>query len=290
MKTKNPHLYYLLLLNLGMLFISTSGVLGRYIALPPPVSIWFRSLIAIILLILYSIYKKFTFQINWKKHGAAVWWSGFFMALHWITYFFALQWSNVAIGMLSLFTYPIITVFLAPFFLSVKLKRRHLFLGILILVGIFFLVPAFDLRNTTTQGLLIGLFSALAYALRNLILKKHNAMGNGSIQMIYQLGVIVLLLMPVLWMYPDANLATQWPYLLLLGGVTTALGHTLFLSSFSHFNLSTASILSSIQPLFGVLLGVLFLYEIPDMKSMLGGGLILTSVIIESRLSKAKKN
>ncbi|MEO2099401.1 MAG: EamA/RhaT family transporter, partial [Flavobacteriaceae bacterium] len=81
MKTKNPHLYYLLLLNLGMLFISTSGVLGRYIALPPPVSIWFRSLIAIILLILYSIYKKFTFQINWKKHGAAVWWSGFFMAL-----------------------------------------------------------------------------------------------------------------------------------------------------------------------------------------------------------------
>ena len=285
-KSKNPHLYYALLLNLGMLFISTSGVLGRYIALPPPVSIWFRSLIAIVLLLLYARYKKFRFQINCKKHGAAVWWSGFFMALHWITYFFALQWSNVAIGMLSLFTYPIITVFLEPFFMPVQLQKRHLLLGILILVGIYFLVPEFDLKNTATQGLLIGLFSALAYSLRNLILKKHNAMGNGSIQMIYQLGVIVLLLLPVLWIYPEADLSSQWPYLLVLGAVTTALGHTLFLSSFSHFSISTASILSSVQPLFGVLLGALFLSEIPDLKSIFGGLLILTTVVLESRSAR----
>ena len=289
-KSTNPHLYYALLLNLGMLFISTSGVLGRYIALPPPVSIWFRSLIAIVLLVLYARYKKFSFQIHWKKHGAAVWWSGFFMAVHWITYFFALQWSNVAIGMLSLFTYPIITVFLETFFLPVQLQKRHLLLGTLILVGIYLLVPEFDLKNTATQGLLIGLFSALAYSLRNLILKKHNAMGNGSIQMIYQLGVIVVLLLPVLWIYPNTDLSSQWPYLLLLGAITTALGHTLFLSSFAHFSISTASIMSSIQPLFGVLLGALFLSEIPDLKSILGGVLILTTVVLESRRARPKKN
>ena len=289
-KSTNPHLYYALLLNLGMLFISTSGVLGRYIALPPPVSIWFRSLIAIVLLVLYARYKKFSFQIHWKKHGVAVWWSGFFMAVHWITYFFALQWSNVAIGMLSLFTYPIITVFLEPFFMPVQLQKRHLLLGTLILVGIYFLVPEFDLKNTATQGLLIGLFSALAYSLRNLILKKHNAMGNGSIQMIYQLGVIVVLLIPVLWIYPNTDLSSQWPYLLLLGAITTALGHTLFLSSFAHFSISTASIMSSIQPLFGVLLGALFLSEIPDLKSILGGVLILTTVVLESRRARPKKN
>ena len=117
-QAKNPHLYYIVLLNLGMLFISTSGVLGRYIALPPPVSIWVRSLIALILLVLYARYKKFNFQINWKNHGAAVCWSGILMAIHWITYFFALQWSNVAIGMLSLFTYPIYCFFRTLFYSS----------------------------------------------------------------------------------------------------------------------------------------------------------------------------
>ena len=288
-QAKNPHLYYIVLLNLGMLFISTSGVLGRYIALPPSVSIWVRSLIALILLVLYARFKKFNFQINWKNHGAAICCSGILMAIHWITYFFALQWSNVAIGMLSLFTYPIITVFLEPFFIPVKLQKMHLLLGGLILLGIYFLVPAFDLKNSGTQGLLIGLFSALAYALRNLILKKYNAMGNGSVQMIYQLVVVVVLLAPVLWLYPEADIVSQWPYLFILGAITTALGHTLFLSSFSHFNISTASIMSSIQPLFGVLLGALFLYEIPTLKSVFGGALILTTVLIESKRSRTKK-
>ena len=289
MKSKNPYLYNLLILNIGVLFISTSGVLGRYIALPPPVSIWFRSLIAILILLLYCRYKKFTFKIEWKKYSLPVFCSGFLMALHWITYFFALQWSNVAIGMLSLFTYPIITVFLEPLFLPVKLQKRHLFLGILILFGIYFLVPDFNIQNTSTQGLLIGLFSAVSYSLRNIILKKSNAMGNESVQMIYQLAVVIILLLPVHWIYPNIDIRSQWPYLLILGIFTTAVGHTLFLGSFSHFRISTVSIISSIQPLFGVLLGIFFLSEIPDLKSMLGGALILSTVVIESRSSKPDK-
>ena len=179
--------------------------------------------------------------------------------------------------------------FFRTLFIPVKLQKMHLLLGGLILLGIYFLVPAFDLKNSGTQGLLIGLFSALAYALRNLILKKHNAMGNGSVQMIYQLVVVVVLLAPVLWLYPEADIISQWPYLFILGAITTALGHTLFLSSFSHFNISTASIMSSIQPLFGVLLGALFLYEIPTLKSVIGGALILTTVLIESKRSRTKK-
>jgi drug/metabolite transporter (DMT)-like permease len=114
-------------------------------------------------------------------------------------------------------------------------------------------------------------------------------MSNGSIQMVYQLGVITLLLLPVHWIYPEVSLSTQWPYLFLLGALTTAVGHTLFLSSFSHFSVSTASIISSIQPLFGVLLGVLFLSEIPDFKSIIGGVLILITVILESSWTKNKK-
>ncbi|OUW35307.1 MAG: EamA family transporter [Flavobacteriaceae bacterium TMED179] len=286
LKLKNTHLNHLLLLNLGMLFVSTSGVLGRYISLAPPVSIWFRSLIAIFVLIIYTIYKKKSLQIEWKKYGLPVFWSGFLMGLHWITYFFALQWSNVAIGMLSLFTYPIITVFLEPLFMSVKLQRRHLFLGIIVLIGIYFLVPDFNLKSSATQGLLIGLISAFAYSLRNIISKKHNAMGRGSQQMIYQLSVIIILLIPVHWIYPNTNLSNEWPYLIILGIITTALGHTLFISSFSHFRISTVSIMSSIQPLFGVLLGALFLNEIPDFKSIFGGVLILATVVIESRMSK----
>ena len=286
MKSKNPHLYYLILLNLGMLFISTSGVLGRYIKLSPPLTIWYRSLFAILLLGTFCLLKKYSFKIDWKNNGKAILLSGLFMALHWVTYFFALQWSNVTIGMLSLFTYPIFTILLEPFFVKTKLQSIHIIFGLIILIGVYLLVPAFDIRNTETQGLIIGVFSAIVYALRNLILKSNSNMANGSIQMFYQMGVVLLILLPVLWIYPQEKIVSQLPYLLILGGVTTALGHTLFLTSFFHFRISTASILSSVQPIFGVILAVIFLHEIPNLKSLIGGLLILTTVVLESQRSK----
>ena len=286
---QNSKWYPLLLLNMGMLFSSSSGAFGRYIDLSPPLTIGYRAFIALVLLALYGLIQRHRFQFDLKQHGLIVFLSGILMALHWVLYFYALRWGSVAIGMLSLFTYPIITVFLEPLFLPVKLQKRHLFLGILILFGIYFLVPDFNIQNTSTQGLLIGLFSAVSYSLRNIILKKSNAMGNESVQMIYQLAVIIILLLPFHWIYPNIDIRSQWPYLLILGIFTTAIGHTLFLGSFYHFRISTVSIISSIQPLFGVLLGIFFLSEIPDLKSMLGGALILSTVVIESRSSKPDK-
>jgi len=47
------------------------------------------------------------------------------MGGHWITYFYALKLSNVAIGMLSLFAYPIFTALLEPFFIKVKFDSHN---------------------------------------------------------------------------------------------------------------------------------------------------------------------
>ncbi len=41
---KKPIIYNLIELNIAMLLISTSGPLGRFIDLAPPVTIWFRAL------------------------------------------------------------------------------------------------------------------------------------------------------------------------------------------------------------------------------------------------------
>src|SRR5210317_774128 len=149
---QKTHLQHFIILNIAMLFISTSGVLGRYINLPPPLTIWSRSIIAFILLGRYVLFKKKSFNIDFKKNGGTVVFSGILMAGHWIAYFFALQWSNVAIGMLSLFTYPMITLLLEPFFFDVKYQKRHLFLGVMILAGVYLLAPSFELNNSITQG------------------------------------------------------------------------------------------------------------------------------------------
>ena len=279
---KNQHYYYLTLLNLGTLCISTSGPLGRFIPLPPPLIIWSRALVAFLVLGAYCLWKKERIKKEFIKNSTTLLWSGTLLTLHWVTYFFALQWSGVAIGMLSLFTFPILTVFLEPLFFKTKLHPIHLIFGVFILIGIYLLVPAFDFESEQSKGLLMGLFSALTYALRNLILKKRIEKIKGSLLMFYQLGITLVLLFPVLMLYPLDTFTAQIPYLLFLGFVTTALRHSLFLNSLTYFTVSTASIMNSIQPIFGILIAFFFLKEIPPASSLIGGGIILTTVVIES--------
>jgi drug/metabolite transporter (DMT)-like permease len=62
--------------------ISTSGVLGRYIALDPPVIIWCRSILALVALYFYCRYKKMNLKILSQKDLPSLVLSGVFMAGH----------------------------------------------------------------------------------------------------------------------------------------------------------------------------------------------------------------
>lgn len=281
---QNSKWYPLLLLNMGMLFSSSSGAFGRYIDLSPPLTIGYRAFIALVLLALYGLIQRHRFQFDLKQHGLIVFLSGILMALHWVLYFYALRWGSVAIGMLSLFTYPVFTSLLEPLFFNIKWQWRHLMMSLLIIIGIYFLAPSLDIKNVSTQGLLMGLFSAFTYSLRNILLKKKIDAFKGSMLMFYQMVITFVLLIPAFIVYGKEDVTPQLPYIGALAILTT-IGHTLFINSFRYFNISTVSILSSIQPLLGIALGVIFLSEIPNERSIIGGVLILLTVIIESRKS-----
>lgn len=282
------HKNHLLELLFATLLISTSGVLGKYIALDPPVIIWCRSIIALVVLYFYCRKQQFNISILSKKDLLTLFLSAVFMAGHWITYFYSLKLSNVALGLLSLYTFPIITALLEPLFVNSKLSLVQVFLCFLILVGVYVLVPEFDLENDHVKGVLVGIFSALLYALRTLLLKQHVQQYNGTVIMFHQMFVVSVLLLPFLFFMDLKPIPSQLPYLLLLALFTTAVGHTLFVKSLRFFEVSTASIISSLQPVFGIIFAYLFLNEIPTTNVYIGGGIILFSVIIESLRTKNK--
>lgn len=286
---KNQYLKNVTELNLAILFISTSGVLGRYISIPPPLTIWWRCVFAALIIGLFCYFKKINLKISSTKDLKLIIVSGLFFGTHWVTYFYALQLSNVAIGMLSLFTYPVITALLEPLFFKIKFNSIHIFLGLLILIGIYFLTPEFNFENNYTKGILFGFISSIFYSLRNILLKKKVHNYDGSMLMFYQMLVLALILWPTFFIFNANPTTNEWSAIVLLALVTTALGHTLFIRSFKNFSVSSASIMSSIQPVYGILLGVLFLHEIPSSKTIIGGILIISTVIIESILS-SKKN
>lgn len=290
LKGLRTYLIQLAEFNLAMAFISTSGALGRYIQLSPEATILMRAALSLVILAIWIKLKGIPFRILHPSHRKTLFLGGLFFGLHWVTYFYALQLSSVAVGMLSVFTYPVMTSLLEPLVLGTSFKKIHLWLGMLILLGVYFLVPNFTLESKTTIAVGMGLLSALLYSFRNLLMKKRVHEYDGSVLMGYQMLVITVLLSPFLLTISPEAITSQWVPLVSLALITTCLGHTLFLMSFRHFSVTAASIMSSIQPLYGILFGWWFLSEIPDWRTMIGGGCILLAVVTESLLAKKEKS
>ncbi|MEL0455590.1 DMT family transporter [Flavobacteriaceae bacterium SZ-1-7] len=285
---KDQHSTHLIQLAIATLFISASGALGKFIDMPTPVVVWWRSILGAIFLLGFCVYKKFNLKIDSRQDALAIFSSGLLMGGHWLFYFYALKLSNVAIGMLSLFVFPIFTAFLEPLFIKVKFDPIYILLGIMVLIGMYILAPEFSLENTHFQGILFGLLSALCYAVRNIISKKLTNNYNATSIMLYQTSILTVILFPVLFFMDTSNIVSQYPYILLLALVVTALGHTLLVNSLKHFSVSTASIINSVQPIFGIIIAFIFLNEIPTANTYLGGSLILLTVVIESVRSRNK--
>lgn len=283
---KNKHNNPLLQLILATILIAISGPIGKHIDLPTPVIIWWRCALSSIFLFAFCVYKKYPVKLKSKKDLPTIIIGGVLLGIHWITYFYALKLSNVALGMLSLFTFPVITALLEPLFTKNKLNPIHIILGLLVLLGIYILAPEFNFENTFIKGVLCGLVSAVCYALRNLLLKRHIEQYHGISLMFQQTLIVTIILFPVLFFMNTSNIATQYPYILILALLVTAIGHSLLTNSFKYFSVSTASIITSLQPIFGIIMAYFFLNEIPTLNTFYGGSLILITVVIESIRSK----
>ena len=273
--------------------MSTSGVLARAMNISPELAIWVRCVIAGVALGILLKFLKLPLWIQEPKARMIVLFSTILFGVHWVTYFYALHYSSVAIGMLSLFTYPVFTAILEPIIVKSKPKLVDVGLSFVAFIGVFFLVPDFDLTNDVTLGVAIGIISAVAYSFRNIMLKLHVQSHSGITLMFMQVvGLSVLLclvfLLGDITKQLDAIIVDWWK-LLTLGLFTTAIGHTLFVVSFKNFSITVISILSTLTPLIGIGLGFLFLEEIPKGNVWIGGFLISIAVLVESIKSAKRK-
>ena len=73
---------------------------------------------------------------------------------------------------------------------------------------------------------------------------------------------------------------------ILLGTVFTALPHTMFIGGMKYVKTQTAGIITCLEPLYGIILAGILIHEIPDLKVILGGVIILGTVFYSTLKSK----
>ena len=149
-------------------------------------------------------------------------------------------------------------------------------------IGVALLVPEISLENDTTLGVAIGIFSAVLYALRNLIHRQHFSHYSGAKAMSWQILVVIACLLPVVSDgLPEASGST-WLMLVILGSMFTAVPHALVANALIHLRAKTFSLIACMQPMYGVVLAMLILEESPGIKALIGGILVTSASVYET--------
>ncbi len=208
---------------------------------------------------------------------------GVVLAVHWVTYFQAVRVSTVAIGTISLHTYPIITVLVEPVVDRTRIRADDAIIAFVVLVGIVILVPELSLTSSVTQGVLWGVVSATLFTARNLVVRRFVQRYSGSTLMLYQTAVSAMVLLPyVLLTRGLAETVGEWPLFLLLGTVFTALTQSLYAGSLRTLPAKTVAIIATLLPLYSAVLAVIVLDEVPAVRTVVGGVVVVGAVMVET--------
>lgn len=281
MKTRNQGL---LLVHLAVLLFGFPGVIGKLLPLTPVQLTWFRVFLASLGLLTILIWQKEKFGLRKGGDPWLILTSGLLLGLHWTAFFQSVQISTVAVGLLSYSTFPIFTVFLEPWLLRVKFRKSYLLLALACFLGVALMVPEFRLSNSIFLGVAWGILSGLSFSFLTIINRVLSARYSSLLVAFYQDGLAMIFLMPLfLSSLPSLNFGVNDIFLLLfLGLVCTAGAHTMFIRGLRFIEARLTSLLSSLEPVYGIILGYLWLQEVPDLRTIFGGFLILASVAIIS--------
>ncbi|MFO7734564.1 MAG: DMT family transporter [Candidatus Aminicenantes bacterium] len=276
----NPRRQSLWEIHVAVLLFGFPGLFGKWIPLSPHLIVFGRVFFAALALGAVLALGRRSLRIASRGDAGLLAFCGLILAVHWTLFFQSVQVSSVAVGLLAYSSFPVFTVFLEPLLLGEPRDRGSLGFALLCVLGIALIVPGFDLSNSTFQGVLYGLgagltFSILSIANRRLV-RTHSSLKIAF----YQDLLAMLFLLPFVASSPPLLSARTLWLLALLGIFCTGAAHTLFIKGMKHVGARTASILSSLEPVYGIVLALAFLGEVPALRTIAGGALILAAALV----------
>ncbi|MCD7876973.1 MAG: DMT family transporter, partial [Cloacibacillus porcorum] len=124
-------------------------------------------------------------------------------------------------------------------------------------------------------GLLWGMAGSVSFAVISLLNRRFASSYEGSVIAFYEQGIAALVLLPMLLFYRPGVSAKDWGLLILLGVLFTGVAHSLFIGGMKHVRAQTAGIIASLESLYGIISAALILGEIPSLRELVGGAVIL---------------
>lgn len=211
---------------------------------------------------------------------------GVLLAFHWYAFFQSVMIANVAVGLVTFSSFPLFTTILEPYVFATRRRTRDVLYAGCIIAGVALVIPEYDLSNHLTVGAVWGLASGLSFAVLQ-ILNRRYVQGISAIELSLGQNLVAFVALWLLFGSPDlAQIGPMdWLLLLVLGTFCTALAHTFFIRALGTVSAQTASVITGLEPVYGIVLAMLVLMEIPSVRTLIGGAIVIGTVIGATRES-----
>jgi drug/metabolite transporter (DMT)-like permease len=276
-----------LMLHFIVLIWGFTAILGLLISIPSLEIVFFRTLIATVMLGLLFWWKKTPFRLRgpelWKVLG-----TGFIISLHWILFFWAARVSTASVCLAGMATTSLWTAFIEPLANKKRINVFEIFLGLLVISGLYVI---FRFEIAYWLGLIMAVGSAFLGAVFTVINGKLTQRHHPNVLTFYEmLGAFLFaaMLLPV-YSFVFASNGLQltpspmdWLWLLLLGGVCTVYAFSVSVELMRRITAFAVNLTVNLEPVYGIILAVLIFGEKEKMTTefYLGTLIILISVLI----------
>jgi drug/metabolite transporter (DMT)-like permease len=264
------------------LFFGLAGLFGKWLTLSPFVIVLGRVVFASLALAAVIALTGGRLSLRRKADGVAFLLQGAILAGHWVLFFQSIRVSSVAVGLLSYSSFPVFTAFLEPLFFRTRLSRLHIGMSLVSLAGVFIIVPRFAWSESIFQGVIFGLGAGLTFAVLSIFNRKLSFRYPSPVVAFYQDTWAAFFLLPFIILKPPMLTGRDILLLAILGLLCTAAAHSLFIAGMRHLSAQTASLISALEPVYGVLFAAVLLSERPAPRTLAGGAVILAAVAVIS--------
>ena len=277
-----------------------TAILGKLISLSSLNLVWHRMWIASAIFLFFpGFFRKLkATSIAVRKQFLLI---GVLVALHWLAFYGCIKLGNSA--SLALATFGTITLFAAliePLVFKVKLKKRELFIGVLVLVGLAFIAKSnpdeeFSLQSSYIQAMILGVVAAFFAALFSVLNKKYVGDNYPTIVTFFQMmgGFIFLTFLIPLMLFNGAEfeLIPSWKdvgYLILLAVICTNIAFSLEMQALKNMSAFTSNLILNLEPIYGIALAIVFFAENQMLNAWfyIGAGIITLTVFIHPLMDK----
>ncbi len=270
-----------------------TAILGELISIQAVPLVWFRMLIAAILMFFYIRLMRIKINIPTRyiiRFSVA----GIIIALHWITFFGSIKVANVSIALSMFSTGAFFASFIEPIIFRRRIIWYEIIFGLLVIIGVFIITKS-EMKYLT--GIILGIISAFLSSLFAVINGKFLEKNSATVISFYEFLGGVLFITLFIPIFGDGFSmeffklsGSDYGYLFILASICTAYAFIASVYIMNYISPFTVILTYNLEPVYGILLALILFPESEKMSPQFYiGAIIIISVVILNGFIKNSK-